>query len=186
MQCNREGTFRAQPLNWGVKQADSGAIGFQLTFALLYEYKDGAWQEIATEQMECDGAFWLIKKNDGGINQTAIEQCMDSLGWDGDFASLQANDWSNSAVNVTVKAEEYNGKTRYKAAFINPPEDTPRGGTLSNADASKLEAFNDRWGAQIRALRGERGPVTPSGIPLMAVGGAALFPAGDLQEDIPF
>ncbi len=146
----QSGIFRCKPLSWEVQEAQSGAVGINMSF-LVIEELDGdkwlSWDE-AGEYMFW-GTFWVVKK-DGTVNQSAVDQLAKSLGWNGDLASVVDSAVGNlPLVQVTVKEEVYEGVTRYKGSWMNPAEYT--GGSGGGADPAKVKELKGRFGSLLRA-----------------------------------
>ena len=168
---DRKGIFKARLLGWKVLDAKSGAVAVSCEFQVLSQW-DGAggwsdWSEY--EEHRCFGNWWVVKKG-GQINTGAVEQLTESLGWDGDLQSILATP-PDSTVQITVKADEYNGQTRFKAAWMNPENYEPQ---QPGADKEKVTQLQNRFGSLLRAAAASEA-------------GATAAPAGPItDEDIPF
>lgn len=144
---DREGIFKAKAVKWAVRKAESGAVSVNMQFLILAQLDGDEWN--SWEQVQdhfCYGDFYVIKK-DGKINGTAVEQLVAALGWDGDLRSV-VGEAPNVVVQITVKADEYKGVTRYKASWINPEDFTPGAFGESDEDVKQLQA---RYGSLLRA-----------------------------------
>jgi hypothetical protein len=65
-----------------------------------------------------------------------LETLNDVFGTDWTFAGLITNkvQWAGTLVSVSVKAEEYNGETRYKAQWLNPAQKPVEASTVDSLD----------------------------------------------------
>lgn len=187
----QEGTFKVMPVSWKIMEAKSGSVAVSFEFRVLSELENGEWA--SWEQFEPHsvyGDFWIIKK-DGSINQSAVDQLSASLGWDGNLNAV-LGDPPKRIVQVQVNADTYNGKTRYKAGWMNPEHYVGGAGGASESEVGSLQA---RFGGLLRAAA-SAGAVQPAAAPA-ATGpkgsGPAQVGAGapaddDLAngDDIPF
>lgn len=175
---DREGIFKARPFTWEVYRAESGAvgvsIGFEITAKLSESYEWDDWSEY--EAHHCYGTWWVVKK-DGSINQGPVEQLAAGLGWKGDLMTVSKEPVPEVIVQITVKEDTYNGKTRYRAAWMNPGEYAPTSSSTSPEDVQQLQA---RFGSLLRAAAS--GASRPSPAPAVAVAVAS----GEQDDDIPF
>ena len=93
------------------------------------------------------GTFWIIKK-DGKPNTMTIEQIVNSLVWTPDFDDVVMTEPPKRTVQITVKADEYGGKTRYKVTWLNPEDYVPGSGGITESDLDQLKG---RFGSLLRA-----------------------------------
>lgn len=149
--CDRAGNFRANILEYGLKEMDSGAVAVSLHVKLTELFDNGEWHEWEQFDMECFGDVWIIKK-DGSINDKASESLIKHAGWDGNIDSITGETWKPTPCQVVVNKEEYQGRTSYKVAFINDHSRTP--GQMSNVTPEKAKELQNRFGSQLRALVG--------------------------------
>lgn len=143
----REGIFKARPVKWAVRKAESGAVSVNLQLLILAQLDGDDWVSWeAAEDHFVYGDFYVVKK-DGKINSAAVERLVGSLGWDGDLRSV-FGDPPRVVVQATVKADTYNGVTRYKASWLNPENYVPGSFGESEDDVKQLQA---RYGSLLRA-----------------------------------
>jgi hypothetical protein len=143
---DREGVFKAKPLSWNVYEAKSGAVAVNITFLITAMWNGAgwdSWEEYAPHT--CLGAFYVVKK-DSTVNTVTVKQLSESLGWNGDLKAF-LDVPSEIEVQITVKAEDYNGATFYKAGWMNPGNHVPSY-EASPEDVAKL---NVRFGSLLRA-----------------------------------
>ena len=161
----QDGIFRVKPLSWDIQEAQSGAVGVNMSF-LVIEELDGdkwlSWDE-AGEYMFY-GTWWVVKK-DGTVNQSAVEQLKKSLGWNGDLDSI-VDPAPDTIVQVAVKEETYEGVTRWKGSWMNPADYT--GGGPGAMDPDKKKEIKARFGSLLRAAAasvegGKKAPEKPAG-----------------------
>ena len=150
------GIFKVRTNNWEVYEAQSGAVAISLTFDILEELDTdrtwASWAEFGDHHVY--GSWWVIKK-DGTVNPGAIDQLVESLGWDGRLTSV-AGDPPDKIVQVQVKEEVYEGVTRYKATWMNPEDFA--GGSGGGADEASVKALDARFGSLLRAAAGAAKP----------------------------
>ncbi len=186
---DREGIFKARPISWSVLDADSGAVAVSLEFEILAQWDgEGGWIDWAGYEMHrCFGSWWVVKKN-GQINTGAAEQLAVSLGWDGDLRSVFGGPPSR-IVQVSVKAEEYDGRTRYRAGWMNPEDYVPQ---QAGASEEKVNELQSRYGSLLRAAATATGNSAPASTsPADASGTQQPPPAGNepppvTDADVPF
>ena len=150
-QLDREGIFKARLLEWNVKPSEkSQAVAISIEFHILDQLDGNDW--ISWERYE-DHSVWgdfYVVKSDGQINTGPVEQLAQSIGWNGDFSAVNS-DPPDTVVQITVKEDEYDGKIRYRAQWINPGDFTPR---PAAATAEKVTELNSRYGSLLRAAAG--------------------------------
>ena len=145
-QIDREGTFRCVPREWWVTRADSGAVAVSLDLDIIETWNGSDWDDWTQYgQYTVLGDYWVVKK-DGTVNQGTVEQLARSMGWDGNLTSVQGAP-PNVLVSVSVKADTYKGTTRYKAGWMNPGDQEPKGG----ATAEQVQDAANRFGSLLRA-----------------------------------
>lgn len=181
--CDREGTFRGVINGYGLKEMDSGAVGVALRVLLTQMWNGEEWIGWSEYDMEAEGDVWIIKKV-GAVNEAAAQSLIKFAGWDGNLLSITEETWEPKPVAVVVKRDEYEGKTRFKIAFVNDHERTPGG--LSNVDAAKAKELNTRFGAQLRALVGNNARNGSTPPPTSKPSPPPIASAPAQGKDIPF
>ena len=185
---NREGVFLARLIDQAVKQAPSGAVMLDMVFAAVAQYDQGQEAYVnLVEPEEVFGTLCLVRKS-GEVSQASVERLTAALQTPiVDFDLLQQRDWSQQEVQITVKAEEYNGRVRFRADWI-APADAPVGpGTLARASTDALAALNASYGSQLRALA--PAPPAPTAKPVVAARPAPAVSRTApprVDDDIPF
>ncbi|HOX27490.1 MAG TPA: hypothetical protein PLL30_17350 [Candidatus Krumholzibacteria bacterium] len=147
---DREGIFMARAKSWLIRTFDnSEAVAVNIEFQILGQLNDqGGWDDWRQyDEHTVYGMFFIVKK-DGTINTTTMEQLAKSLGWDGNLLAVMDAPPPKTAVQITVKADEYQGKVTYKASWINPKDFSPQPQGASDAKVSQLQA---RFGSLLRA-----------------------------------
>lgn len=148
---NCEGTFKAQIESYGLKEMESGSVAVSIRAHLLDLWNGEGWEPWGDSNVEAAGDLWIVKK-DGTLNSGQVEALIKCAGWDGNLESIVNETWRPTQCQVVVKADEYQGQTRYKIAFINDLNRTP--GMMGNVDAGKAKELQARHGAALRALAG--------------------------------
>jgi len=162
VRLDRTGIFRAKILQWGVREADSGAVGVEMEFVVTAQLDGSEWVSWAeADEHTVWGTWWVITKG-GKPNQTAVDQLVECLGWNG---ALELDSLPPAAeVQISVKAEEYNGQTRLKATWMNPRDYVPPERGPAPEEVRKLQG---RFGSLLRAAasgaaRNAAKPATPA------------------------
>src|SRR5690606_7747506 len=75
--------------------------------------------------------------------------------------SIGGDGWQIPAFQVTVKADTYNGQTRYRGEWINPVDFVPSSKPRS-APPETVSALKAQYGSAIRALFGNRPAPAPA------------------------
>ena len=167
MECDRAADFRADIIEFGLKEHDSGAVSLNIKCLLgeIWDVDNKCWNSWAEYGMEAFGSLNLVKK-DGSLNQTQIKSVCEATGWNGDFAAIAEGTWVPKRCQVQTKRNEYNGEVSFKINWINDHDKEPGAG-LSNIDPDKAKSLNARFGGSIRALSGNatRNAPKPSGGP---------------------
>ena len=145
---DRAGIFKAVPTDWCVTKAkDSNSVAITVNYTIMAQFNGADWDDwTGYEEYTARGDHYVIKR-DGGINTPTVEQLAMSLGWNGDLRSVAGNP-PDVQVQITVKADEYNGQTRYKVEWVNPGDYTPQARGASESDVDQLQK---QFGSQLRA-----------------------------------
>jgi hypothetical protein len=199
MLCDREGTFRAEINDYGMKEQESGAIAVTIKVGLTEIWNGEAWEPWEEYGMEAYGDIYVVKK-DGTLNKLGVQSLIQHAGWDGNFASVVDRMWQPVPCQVVIKANEYEGNTTYKIAFVNDYDRTP--GQLGTIAPDKAKTLQAKFGGELRALAGnakrngdapkDKPPAPPiEKRPInrkapMADPNAMLQEAGAAQDSIPF
>lgn len=145
------GICLAKPLSWRVITAkDSLAVAININFLIraklteLDEWED--WERFE-DQYHTYGSFFIIGR-DGALNETNITQLSLSLGWDGDLLSVN-HPVPDVTVQISVKEEEFDGKVRYRAAWINPGDYSPG---IQGASQEEISVLVTQYGPSLRAV----------------------------------
>ncbi len=170
---DREGIFKARLVSWKIRDTSSGAVAVSCEFHVLSEWDGVDWADWSEyDEHRCFGDWWVVKKS-GQINTGAVEQLTRSLGWSGDLQSVLGSP-PERTVQISVKADEYNGQTRFKADWMNPENHEPQQG----ASQEKVGQLQARFGSLLRAA------ASASGVPQPEADPAA--PVAITSDDIPF
>jgi hypothetical protein len=154
IECDRAGTFRGKIFEYGLYEAQSGAVAVTIKAKLteFYDAENSAWVPWEEYDMEVEGNVWVIKKNNGGVNEAAAKSLVECTGWDGKFSSVRDGSWHPSPCQFSVTHQPYEGVDYYKVNYVNDFDRTPGGGGLGNVDESKAKAIDSQYGASMRAL----------------------------------
>lgn len=109
------------------------------------------WEDWRKYGVEAEGQVWIVKK-DGTLNKGQIESLCRHCGWDGSMVALATSQWAPSKCAFLVTKDEYEGKVRFRIAFINDHDRVP--GQIGNVDENKSKELQSRFGAELRAIAG--------------------------------
>lgn len=143
------GTFKARPIQSGVKRTKNGAFDFTVEYAITHAWQGGGWVDCAEHNLTCWGNHTIIQI-DNSINQNQFEGVVDAFGWPGSIEKLAEEDHTGKEVKITCKENSYDGKTTFRAEWVASPDS--RGGVMGAASADELKALDSRLGSKLRAL----------------------------------
>lgn len=190
MDCDREGDFRGEIIEYGLTESKEGAVGVQIKAQLneIYDPNIGEWIGWSEYQQEAWGTLWIVKK-DGNPNENAVRSLVCACGWDGTLGSIANQEFRPNPCQFNVKADTYQNQTRFKVSFVNEYDRKPGG--LGTVSPEKLKELTTRFGAPLRALAGsakmqakptESKPKAPPRQPANVGAGNGTSP----KDDIPF
>jgi hypothetical protein len=197
IQLDRPGIFKARPFDWSVQPSPhTKAVAISVGLLIIAQYDNGEWVSWEECEPHQTRGWWYVVGKTGAINTVAVEQLAKSLGWNGDLKAI-SGDAPDVVVQVSVKAEEYNGKTQYKAGWMNPENFVPESSGASDEDVSKLSV---QFGSLLRAAAAGAKPKTVPAKPVAKAApkakavpgritqpGAVLTAIDDgVDDDVPF
>ncbi len=138
-QVKQEGVYKARITDFGLIEADSGAVGVSIRTALYERWTPDQEWEVC--DLEAEGTLWIVKK-DGSANTPAVESLVNHAGWNGNVLSIFEHTWQPRACQVTVKADTYKNETRYKIAFVNSLNRAPGG--MGNITKERAQAIQSK------------------------------------------
>lgn len=161
--CDRTGSFRAEILDYGLKEMDSGAVAVALHVKLTEMWDGENWQPWGEYDMEAYGDVWIVKK-DGKLNDRQAKALINFAGWDASLSSIAEETWKPTPCQVEITHERYKDQDQYRISWVNDFDRTPGAGAQSNVDANKLKELEARFGSPLRALQGnvKRNGAAPS------------------------
>lgn len=128
----------------------------------------------------------------GYLSDRAIERTVDTLvecfGFDGDLSALHAgtSSFEGKRARLTVEAEEYDGKKRYKVKWLNP-ENYERPPSISDDEAKILLAGLGKKVAQVAVKSRAEKAANTAPIAKAAVKAQPAKVESDVPEDdVPF
>lgn len=145
---DREGIFKAIPYEWCINAApNSSAVAVTIQYQILAQWNGSDWDDWSSyEEHEARGDHYVIGRN-GQVNTNGVEQLAEALGWTGDMRAVTGAP-PDITVQITVKAEEYNGQKRYKVSWLRPGDYTPRPQGASEEQVQQLQL---QFGSLLRA-----------------------------------
>lgn len=162
MNLDRSGIFKARPATWKVKTfPNSQAVAISFEFVIVAQLDGSTWTDwTGYEPVRCFGDFFVVKKT-GQPNVVTVQQLATSLGWNGDLRAVFGEP-PDCVVQISVKEEVYEGKSYFKASWVNPEDYVPQGG---GADEATVEQLQTRFGSLLRAAAA---PAKPAPAPAVA------------------
>jgi len=158
---DRAGIFKARPFDWSVQpSASSKAIAISIGLLIESQYENGEWLSWAEYEPHTVRGWWYVIGKNGQVNTVAVEQLTKSLGWNGDLKAIRVSGPPDLVVQVKVEANEYNGKTTYKAGWMNPEDFVPDFSGASEDDVAKLSV---QFGSLLRAAAAAVAKAGPKG-----------------------
>lgn len=151
-QCQTEGFYRIKITEYGLREADSGAVAISLKAELLEAFIDGEWVNWGHAEEEADGDIWIVKK-DGKCNDMAVESLAKFTGWDGDVESILNATWQPLQCQCQIKREEYKGVPRFRISFLNSWQRTP--GMMGNVTTARAKELSEKFGRGLRSIAGQ-------------------------------
>lgn len=189
-EADREGNFKCQIIEYGVKKMDSGAVGVTLKVRLMahYNFETEEWVPWSEYDMEAWGTVWVIKK-DGKLNKIGAESLIEHAGWDGYLESIVEHRWEPTDCQVSLKENTYEGKTTYPINYVNALDRVP--GQLGNVDTDEAKSLDTQYGSALRAIAGtvranKSAPANgkPPAPPKRELAGSTIDPA--TGKEVPF
>lgn len=166
---NRAGNFRGFPIKtadgtkkWAVQKSKNGATCWYAEVQLVEEWNGETWVELNGNEFCYVNVYFITTQ--GKVSESGVKQLSEALLWDGDTVTLNDFDWSDTPVQLSVKQEEYQGKTQFKFGWLSHYNDKPGGGAIDSVGDDGLKNIATQFGSQLRAFCGER-PAPPSGAP---------------------
>ena len=153
MDCDRAGNFKAEIIEYGMKEFPTGSVAVQIKVSLkeMWDNENEEWLPWEDYGMESYGSIFVVKK-DGTLNDTGIKSLMSNAGWNGDFDAIAKRTWAPSMCQVSVKAETYENNLYHKVAFVNHINSVP--GSMGMLADDKIKDLNARFGSSLRAMYG--------------------------------
>ncbi len=146
MFLDRDGKFRAYPIESAVTESSGGLPQLVVRYGIVEILDQGNWIEWQQYGMEITGYLVLWGKD--GQPTKNHEQAMKVYAWDGqDLAALNAADLTQILTQLTVQSEEWNGKSNRKVKWIDTADAVPNGSSgITRLDAGKFAELQKRFG----------------------------------------
>lgn len=153
---DREGIFKARPVSWVVKTfPNSRSVAIAIDFVVTAQLDGSEWQDwSAYDEVRVRGDYFVVKKT-GEPNLVTIQQLAESMGWGGSLGQVHGESPPLVIVQIQVKEEVYNGKSFFKACWMNPGDYVPTGG---GADEDAVKQLDAQFGSLLRAAAGSKVP----------------------------
>lgn len=176
-----DGRFRAEVIDAGV--APTGVYSLTtvtLRLRLVERLEDGEWIDCRGYGWEINSYNYLEKKEPlGALNLRTIESLKATFGWPGDDPFWFEDQVADlPGCQVTLKWEEWQGKSRLKVTWIDPWESEPASGGIVRSDEAIRAAIRARLGAKLRANAAPAAASSGGSIP------ARPAPSAKTEEDL--
>lgn len=143
-----EGKFKVHPVGRGIRKAQTGTIGVEITF-FVTDYYDPVkcdWIAWSSQNLMLEHTFWIYRTDNTPI-QFNIDALKKALGWSGNFLDFEeTNPWKMLPCEIETQNETYKGKTRLRVKWLNPPGGGSGGGRIT--ERSQLEEIQRRLSGQ--------------------------------------
>jgi hypothetical protein len=164
---DREGTWRVEITEYGLFEADSGAVAVSMKCHALeyYDTDTKQWTEWTQYgNYEIEGNIWIFKKK-SELNERTAKSLMQNAGWNGDIETIVNGEWQPKQCQVTSELDTYQGNERMRIGFLNHWDHVS--GNIGNIDAAKAKQLQKKHGGALRALAGNvtRNETAPTGTP---------------------
>lgn len=182
-----EGTIRGDIAEYGIREADSGAVAISVKIHAREYWNDEskAW-ELLEPPTATIGDIWVVKK-DGTVNTKQVEALCRYAGWDGNLSTISQNKWQHTPCSAIIQREEYEDRVSWKISWLNAYDRAP--GSLTSLTPERMAALADKYGALLRAAAGNATRnATPSTEQAKALEGPGKRPKSKpaTADDIPF
>lgn len=146
---DRTGIFKVIPQSWQVRRKETGSVAISFRFLVIAELTSSSewhdWTQYGEFQVY--GDYYVIGKN-GQVNQKTVEQLSASIGWRGTLGEIAKAPPPKVVVQVKVEENTFNGKTTYRAGWMNPGDYVP---TMGGEDAETISTLDAQFGSLLRA-----------------------------------
>ncbi len=153
MFLDRDGKFRAYPIESAVTESSGGLPQLVVRYGIVEILDSGSWVEWQQYGMEIT-AYLVLWGKDGQPTKNH-EQAMKVYAWDGqDLAALNDKNLTQILTQLTVRSEEYQGKSKRKVTWIDTGDADPSAGNgIQKLDAGKFAELAKRFGRSRPAPR---------------------------------
>jgi hypothetical protein len=155
-------------MSWNLREAkETKSVQVSIEFSLTewWNPEQREWTDWAPYDHRAFASVWIIKR-DGTPNERALQNLVESLGWNGDIDDLNRTDtWTPNPCQLTVEENTYDGKTTLRVNWINPYNAQP---VIKGMDESGVKQIKARLGGQFRALAANIRRNGPQPIPAKA------------------
>jgi hypothetical protein len=182
MQLQNDGRFRGYAVNVGVAEhGENKILQWSAEMELREVWQNGQWEVIEPATIT---AFQYLTKKDGSVNESTVKRLRAAFGWDGaDPFWFHDHDVSSTLVQVTVKWDTYNGKSRLKVEWIDAGDAVPS--IVKKADDATRQRILAQFGPKFRAVSGGTSampPVPPRTAPPAPVAPAPVATSGTYED----
>jgi len=162
---NRPGTYRGRASEVAVNTTKNGFPQLVIRFEADEYYDENAefgeqpdWVNWTEYEADLVVYFVLFGEKGKCLN---FEQVQKAFNWDGtSFSSLDQGDWGDTAFQVRIESEEYDGVVRLKGKWIDAYDASPGAQGLKKLDTPALAALDAQFAGQMAGKK-----VTPKKAP---------------------
>ncbi len=186
-QIEEEGVFRVFPIDWTLQEIDSGAVclAVKLAIARKCQGKETGWSEEYPPGWYTEHRAWIITVPKGkdkqpipgaepALSEKTVKRLNECGLWNGDFDAVDGPP-PRVFMLADVSSEEYEGRQRFRAAWVNPNADEPKPrGKFAPVDRGLLDQLRAKHQAKARALTA----AAPGAAPAAAASPPPGIPAG--------
>lgn len=184
---DREGIFRGDIIDYGIYEAESGAIQVTISCRIREAWNGTDWEDWTQYDVVASGSINVIKR-DSTTNEIGVRNLVSATGWDGTFTSIDQRTWQPKPCQFRVDVNTYKDKTTYQVGSLAQYDRKP--GQLSNIDSSKVKSLDAKFGSALRAVAGVTPAATPAKAPAKPPAKAPVKQPVNATstppEDIPF
>lgn len=154
------GEYRGRPLDWTIKEYDSGSTALIIRFKITNMWYPGKGDEPGTWDGEWPQGYYVQHKAwiigaDGEPKDGAITNLAKCGLWFGDFDAIAKPPPAVHCL-LSVENEPWKGKDVFLASWVNPdaPEPTVRTGGFAPVEPEALAAMRAKFGGKMKAIAG--------------------------------
>ena len=164
MQIDRAGTFRGNPVDWGVTETKKNHLPqfvVKLAATEFYDEEKGEYIPWGEYEQEMTAYFVLFTDKSGAWEEIFhVKSMKDVFGWDGlSFESLANGNYGDLTVLFRVEENEFEGNITLQVQWIDQADSSPTR-QLQKMDTKGLAAMTTKLGSALSATAVAPKPAT--------------------------